>query len=80
MEYNGQSMGSHELLMPSQGIVPGPVQVWIEVLVGDQFSREHSILELLRKAKLHCSHWEWLLLMVGCGKWKVSIAIQTERR
>tara|TARA_A100000164_G_scaffold373680_1_gene405361 strand:+ start:213 stop:755 length:543 start_codon:yes stop_codon:yes gene_type:complete len=29
-------MGSHELLMPSQGVVPGPVQIWIEVVVGNQ--------------------------------------------
>ena len=36
IEHSGQSTGTHEVLMPSQGIVPGPVQIWIEVVVGDQ--------------------------------------------
>ena len=44
IEYSEQVTGSHELLMPSQGIVPGPVHVWIEVVVGDQsFEREFDL-------------------------------------
>ena len=36
IEHSGQSTGTHEVLMPSQGIVPGPVQIWIEVMAGDR--------------------------------------------
>tara|TARA_B100001287_G_scaffold213056_1_gene181884 strand:+ start:1212 stop:3248 length:2037 start_codon:yes stop_codon:yes gene_type:complete len=36
IEYIGQSTGTHEVLMPSQGIVPGPVQIWVEVVAGER--------------------------------------------
>ena len=51
MEYNGQNTGSHELVMPSQGIVPGPVQVWIEVLVGDQFFERTFDLGIVKESE-----------------------------
>ena len=36
IEYSGQSTGTHEVLMPSQGIVPGPVHIWVEVVVDER--------------------------------------------
>ena len=51
MEYSGQSAGSHELLMPSQGIVPGPVQIWMRIAVGNQLLERTFDLGIVKESE-----------------------------